>query len=82
IVTGRPERGTGPQRQVRPDLAAAVLAVQPSFDLLAPSTQVDSTGTHRRLQALVAAGWPQHHLAVALNMTDANFGSMLRQKQV
>lgn len=82
VLTGRPERGTAPQKQVRPALAAAVLAVQPSLDLLGSSTPISATGTHRRLQALVAGGWPQHHLAVALGMTDGNFSTLLTRSQV
>ncbi|KPI09891.1 hypothetical protein OV450_3382 [Actinobacteria bacterium OV450] len=82
ILNGRPERGAGPQEQVRPALAAAVLAVQPSLELLGPSTIVDATGTRRRLQALVAAGWPQHHLAMALGMTDNNFSAAIQRTSV
>ncbi|MEU7149157.1 hypothetical protein AB0B15_14145 [Streptomyces sp. NPDC045456] len=82
VITGRPERGTGPQAKVRPALAAAVLAVEPTLNNLAASTVIDATGTHRRLRALVAAGWPQHHLAVRLGMTDTNFSAMLRGDRV
>jgi hypothetical protein len=82
ILTGRPERGTGPQQQVRPELAEAILSVQPTIELLGPATPVASIGTHRRLQALIFAGWPQHHLAVALDMTDGNFGALLDRPQV
>lgn len=82
ILTGRPEQGIGPQKRVRPQLAAAVLAIQPSLDLLGAATVIDATGTHRRLQALVAAGWPQHHLAAALGWTDTNFSALLQQKRV
>lgn len=82
VLTGRPERGTGPQKQVRPDFAAAVMAIQPSLDLMGSSTPVGAVGTHRRLQALVKAGWPQHHLAVALGRSDTAFGELLRRQQV
>ena len=82
ILTGRPERGTGPQEQVRPALAAAVLAVEPTFANIAPSTPVGATGTSRRLQALVAGGWPQARLAERLSMTPGNFGTMLHREQV
>lgn len=82
ILLGRPERGTGPQKQVRPALATAVLAVQPSLDVLGSATPIDATGTHRRLQALVCAGWPQHHLAAALDMTDQNFSTLLDRTKV
>lgn len=82
IVTGRPERGTGPQERVRPELAVAVLAIEPTLENLAPSTLIGPTGTRRRVHALVAAGWPQQHLADRLGMTPSNFGAMLCREHV
>ncbi|GCD38014.1 hypothetical protein OEIGOIKO_05824 [Streptomyces chrestomyceticus JCM 4735] len=82
IITGRPERGTGPQEKVRPALAAAVLAVEPTLDNLPACTVIGATGTARRLQALITAGWPQHHLAVRLGMSDANFAATLHRERV
>jgi hypothetical protein len=82
LTVGRTERGTGPQEKVRPALAAAVLKVEPTLDTLAAKTPIDATGTRRRLQALVAVGWPQHHLAVELGMTPGNFGPTLTREQV
>src|SRR5262245_7217558 len=66
ILHGRTERGTGPQEKVRPALAAAVLAVEPTLENLGPNTVIDGTGTTRRLRALVAGGWPNQHLADAM----------------
>ncbi|MFJ6566559.1 hypothetical protein ACIQNU_04010 [Streptomyces sp. NPDC091292] len=51
----RPVRHT-----VRPEIAAAVLAIDPANT--AP-TYIDPTGTGRRIEALVADGWPMAHLA-------------------
>ncbi|MFI6639982.1 hypothetical protein [Streptomyces sp. NPDC050504] len=82
VLTGRPGRGTPPQARVRPALAAAVLAVEPGLDVLGAATVIDATGTRRRLQALVAGGWPQHHLAQHLRMRDGNFGLMIRAVRV
>jgi hypothetical protein len=82
ITTGRPERGTGPQEKVRPAIAAAVLAVEPSLENLAPSTLISPIGTRRRIQALVAGGWPQQYLAVHLGMRPGNFGQMLGREHV
>ncbi|MEU2924157.1 hypothetical protein ABZ636_03720 [Streptomyces sp. NPDC007251] len=82
ILTGRPERGTGPQEKVRPTLAAAVLTVEPSLENLAPSTLINPAGTRRRIQALVAMGWPQQHLADRLDMTPSNFSAMIRRDHV
>ncbi|MFP8944742.1 hypothetical protein ACLIYM_25365 [Streptomyces fenghuangensis] len=77
ILSGRPERGTGPQEKVRPALATAVLAVEPTLDTLGGSTVIGATGTRRRLQALIARGFPQAVLAARLGMTPGNFNSTL-----
>ncbi|MFD9192950.1 hypothetical protein ACFWCA_32650 [Streptomyces phaeochromogenes] len=82
IVTGRSERGTGPQEKVRPALAAAVLAVEPTLDNLGGSTVIDGTGTTRRLQALVAVGWPQDHLGHAIGVTPGNFSRIIKAPTV
>jgi hypothetical protein len=82
IIGGRTERGTIPQQKVRPALAAAVLAVEPTLDNLGTQTVIDATGTTRRLQALVAAGWPQMHLAPKLAMTPNNFGRVITAQRV
>lgn len=81
IVNGRPERGTAPQARVRPHIAAAVLAVEPTLDNLGPSTIIDATGIRRRLQALVAHGWPQARLAARLGWSPANFALLIREQR-
>ncbi|MGW6292466.1 hypothetical protein [Streptomyces sp. NPDC055058] len=82
VLHGRPDRGTPPQEKVRPALAAAVLAVEPTLENLAPDTIISPLGTRRRAHALVAVGWPQHHLAVHLAMRPDNFGQMLAREHV
>ncbi|NDZ63601.1 hypothetical protein [Streptomyces cyaneofuscatus] len=82
VLNGRPERGTGPQEQVRPALAVAVLQVEPTLENLGSATPINSLGTLRRLQALAAAGWPQSRLADRLGVTDQNFGGMLCRPMV
>lgn len=71
-----------PARRIRRETAAAILAVGASADQLAPGALADSTGTRRRLHALVATGWSQARLARELGMTGANFGAMMRRDQV
>lgn len=82
VLSGRTERGTGPQERVRPALAAAVLGVEPTLDNLGSAVSVDATGTRRRLQALVAAGWPQARLALRMGMTPNNFCSTVKNERV
>ncbi|MFF7067345.1 helix-turn-helix domain-containing protein [Streptomyces pseudovenezuelae] len=77
ILKGRPERGTGPQEKIRPVLAAAVLAVEPTLDNLGGAVVISALGTVRRLQALVAAGWSQEHLAVELDMSSTNVSRLI-----
>lgn len=79
LLNGRSERGTGPQEKVRPQIAAAILAVEPSFDMLGPKTVIDASGTRRRLQALVSLGWSQAKLADRLGWTPGNFGALMRE---
>lgn len=82
VLNGRPERGTPPQEKMRSAVAAAVLAVEPTLEALAPSTLISPLGTRRRVQALVAVGWPQQYLAEHLGMQPGNFGQMLGRDQV
>ena len=53
-------RGT---RRVRPRTATRVLRIGVNETSRAPHSRVDATGTRRRLQALIAIGWPAELLA-------------------
>lgn len=77
ILNGRPERGTGPQEKVRPALAVAVLAVEPTLDNLAAYCVISAAGTTRRMQALVAGGWPQQRLADAMDWLPTNVSHLM-----
>jgi hypothetical protein len=77
ILNGRPERGSGPQKGVTPARAAAILAIEPGLDNLAAHMVIDSTGTTRRLQALVTMGWPQARLAAEMGWTGTNLGVLI-----
>jgi plasmid maintenance system antidote protein VapI len=79
LLNGRSERRTAPQAKIRPQIAAAILAVEPSFDLLGDKTVIDASGTRRRLQALVALGWSQAKLAAWLGWTPGNFTSLMKE---
>lgn len=73
LVNGRPERGTGPSKRITASNAAAILAVPvPDTRHLAAGARVDITGTTRRLQALVAIGWPQGALCHQLGILPTN----------
>jgi hypothetical protein len=82
LLYGDARRGMDPSQRIRPHNASALLDIEPSLDNLGSVVSVDATGTHRRLQALVAAGWPQARLASQLGMQPGNFSSMLKRSQV
>ncbi|MFI6033008.1 hypothetical protein ACIBBD_02260 [Streptomyces sp. NPDC051315] len=53
FLHGRPSSRRGRQRQTTPETAAKILAVKP----------LTTVGTMRRIQALVAVGWPSRRVA-------------------
>lgn len=78
LLFGKPEQGYGPSKRINPDAAERLLAVPlPTPEQLGGGTVIDGTGTRRRLQALVAAGWSQAALAAKLDMSAGNFGSLI-----
>jgi len=79
---GQPKHGKQPPKKIRQATAEAILAVSASLEVLAGTALVDATGSHRRLQALVAVGWSQRRLAVRLGISPANFGTMMRRPRV
>lgn len=70
FLYGRPDRnGGGPRTKARPATVQAILSVPlPTLDQLGASTLVPATGTRRRLQALVALGWPVIQIAARAEM--------------
>lgn len=70
LLYGDPSRPQAPSRRIRPATEAAILTVRLN---LAGGAKVDSTGTTRRIQALVAIGWSQSKIAARLGVTPANF---------
>jgi hypothetical protein len=73
LLYGDNLRGLAPTKRVRPETALKLLAVEPVLDNLGQRTVVDGTGTRRRLQALVYAGWTQSELARRMQMNRSNF---------
>lgn len=67
----RPVRHT-----VSPDVAQKVLAIDP--DTANPAI-TEPTGTVRRLQALVANGWPMSHLATRLAVTPTYVSALIKR---
>jgi hypothetical protein len=63
--TSTPATWPGTQR-VRPSTATRLLSIGIADGSRAPHSRVDATGTRRRLQALIAIGWPTEVLAAQL----------------
>lgn len=82
LIYGDPSRRQKPSLRIRRETERRLLAVTASIETLGARVGVDATGTHRRLQALVAAGWSQSQLAVRLGMNRSNFGTMLQRNKV
>jgi hypothetical protein len=74
--------GSPPATRMRPENARRLLAVRPSPDLLAPGALVDATGTHRRLQSLVAADHALAVLAARLGWGPQNLSATMRSGRV
>lgn len=80
LMVGQPPR-QGPAKRLRVDTAAALLDVPAAPGALAPvpaglsrraGAHIDPLGTERRLQALLANGWPGGVLAGRLGCTTRN----------
>lgn len=82
LLYGARHRGMEPSKGLRPETARRLLAVQPEGARLGGGVSVDATGSHRRIRALVAAGWPQAQLADRLGMQRSNFGKTMRSERV
>lgn len=67
----------GPSKRVRRRTAAALLAVTAELEHLGATVHVPAAGPRRRLQALVALGWPQAQIARRMGVNPANLGKTL-----
>lgn len=71
-------RRRGLRHRTTPEFAAKLLAVDPA----AGPARVDATGCHRRIRALIAAGWPLLHIGRQLGMSPQRPEQILRQDRV
>lgn len=80
LMYGRPDRGSGPSKRVSTKTANAILAIpipQSAHHLAADHCPVDSTGTRRRLQSLVAFGYTRRYLAERIGMTPTSLSRLI-----
>ncbi|QQM45120.1 hypothetical protein [Streptomyces liliifuscus] len=68
LLYGDYSRGRQPSKRVRTQTADRIYTVRADIGNVAPTALVDGTGTRRRIQALVANGWPQMRLGVELDL--------------
>lgn len=78
----RPDGTRQPSKQVKTETAQKLLALAANLDTLSPVAYVDATGTHRRIQALMAAGWSLSRQAQHLGVSPTNFPTVRQRKQV
>lgn len=71
------KRGRQPSRRIRPETAQRILTVTAELDLMADSAKVDAVGTHRRIRAMAAIGWPLAYQARQLGRLATNYNRIL-----
>lgn len=70
LIYGDQGRNMAPSKRIRAATETAILAITLN---LADGARIDSKGTTRRIQALVAIGWSQSQLAARLGILRSNF---------
>lgn len=85
-ISGFTERQWGPRGQrlglrqkTTPRVANLILAVQPDP---ANAAKVSSIGSRRRIQALIAAGWPQLHIAKKGGLAYSTLTDVMRKPTI
>lgn len=73
VLYGDPAHGRPLRKRVARHVHDQVLAIQPTLENLQGGTLVDALGIRRRLQALVAIGYSQTHLAGRIGFVASNF---------
>ncbi|MFV2172407.1 hypothetical protein ACFHW2_11505 [Actinomadura sp. LOL_016] len=79
LLYGTPARP--PSRRIARSTAERLMAVR-ADDIIADGAYVDSAGTVRRLQALVAVGWSISELGRRMDMLPTNMAVLLRGEKV
>ena len=71
---------TGARRKIR--VATAERILRADYWVQVPGTRVDATGTHRRLRALSAMGWPLTEVARRLDLPASTVGTIAASASV
>ena len=81
LVSTDPD-GQPTTHRVRTSTADRILAIEASVASSAPSARIDATGTRRRLQALMAIGWPLPVIAAQLGRTTPNLARSMDRDRI
>lgn len=76
-----PTGGRTPTQRMRPDNAQRLLDLR-LHQLLKPGTQIDATGTRRRVQALAAIGWTISEQGRRIGQAPTNMWQLTRAERV
>lgn len=82
IVYGRPASGYGPTSRTVREVAERLLSVHATMDNVGDLVRIDSTGTRRRVGAIVAMGHTLAAIANRLGVSRSNFGTTLASPRV
>lgn len=77
LLRPHPTKRRARRRRITPSLEAKLLAVHAPV-----SGRIDATGTIRRVQALVAMGWPVAHIARRAGLSCENASDILKRRRV
>ncbi|MFD8545575.1 hypothetical protein [Streptomyces sp. NPDC059649] len=79
FTQARPNKGRGRRQRTSPEMAAKILAVTVDNHR---TGRVPAIGSIRRVQALVAAGWPLRQIAEHAGLSSANASTLLRRTTI
>jgi lambda repressor-like predicted transcriptional regulator len=77
LLRPHPTKRRARRRRINPSIEVQILAVRGPV-----SGRIDSTGTIRRVQALVARGWPVSHIARRAGLSCENSSEILQRPRV
>ena len=79
ILRPHPTKRRGRRRRITPSVEAKILSVRAGDHV---SGRINATGTIRRVQALVARGWPVSHIARRAGLSSENAHDLLNRPRV
>ena len=81
-ATSTRSAGRPPITRIRGELANRILAIQPRASVSSPNAKIIAAGTCRRIQALIAIGWPLAELSARLRCRPKRLDAILHASLV